>query len=177
MQNATFPKATHKRGTFSRVTFSDCGKFAKVTTQDMAKECHALWGFGESDMWPEIERVHDMENPTSDDQVFVMPKYDQPRSLKSALLPEEWAKYQALRKCPWHMVGYRKFFDLYKLAQTLPHGLDSVICEALDSLANYGDTWAIEVSPRNVAVKDGRLILLDIFYDRKVLRGKRGLPQ
>jgi len=177
MQNATFPKATHKRGAFSKVTFSECGKFAKITSQDMAKECLVMWGYGESDMWPEIERQYDMETQDSDDQVFVMPKYDQPRSLKAALLPEEWEKYQALRKTPWHMAGYGKFCELYRLAQTLPYGLSDVICEALDSLANYGDTWAIEVSPRNVAVKNGRLILLDIFYDRKALRRNFGMPQ
>jgi len=36
--------------------------------------------------------------------------------------------------------------------------------EAIDACANYGSDIKFEISPRNVAVKNGNLILLDCFF-------------
>jgi hypothetical protein len=36
--------------------------------------------------------------------------------------------------------------------------------DALDACANYGNDVCFEISPRNVAVKNGKLVLMDCFF-------------
>lgn len=44
-----------------------------------------------------------------------------------------------------------------------------IILEALDACLNYGSSVRFEISPRNVAVQDGQLVLLDCFYLQSTL--------
>ena len=51
--------------------------------------------------------------------------------------------------------------------------LKEVMIEALEACGNYGSDVAFEISPRNVAVKDGKLILLDCFFMKSKLNQVR----
>lgn len=122
----------------------------------MAKECLALFGFGDSEYWPTIERI--------DSYVYRMPFY-QPLK-KVNLSQDQWALYQALK-------AHRQAFQSYVQRETSYDRYDRLyahwqpfpfIQEALESLSNYGQYIDIEISPRNVKVADGKLILLDIFF-------------
>lgn len=156
-----------KRGTFSRV-FKLVDGTVKIFSTDPAKECMALWGFGESALWPEIERTDRLEDGTN---VFIMPLYDQPRSLKSALVEADYLLYQALRKagnCPFfgrnHYEAPQHWHKTFEnTLQAFPE-VKQAMHDAIDSLQNYGQDIRFEISPRNVAVKNGRLILLDCFF-------------
>lgn len=123
-----------------------------------AKECLALFGFGDSEYWPQIEQV--------ERYVYRMTFY-QPLK-KDSLSPDQWALYQALRAHTQafqnHVpreTSYNRFDRLYAHWQPFPF-----IQEALESLTNYGQDIDIEISPRNVKTLNGRLILLDIFFFR-----------
>jgi hypothetical protein len=48
--------------------------------------------------------------------------------------------------------------------------LSKVMCEAIEACANYGSAIGFEISPRNVAVNNGKLVLLDVFYSISKLR-------
>jgi len=123
-----------------------------------AKECLALFGFGDSNYWPQIEQV--------ERYVYRMPFY-QPLK-KSSLDVDQWALYQALRAHTQAFnsyvprePSYDRYDRLYAHWAAYPF-----IQEALESLTNYGQDIDIEVSPRNVKVQDGKIILLDIFFFR-----------
>ena len=51
--------------------------------------------------------------------------------------------------------------------------LKETMLEALDACTNCGSDVAFEISPRNVAVKDGKLILLDVFFMKSALNEVR----
>ena len=156
-----------KRGAFSKV-FRLVDGTVKIFSSDPVKECMALWGFGESALWPEIERTDRLEDGTN---VFIMPLYDQPRSLKSALMEDDYKIYLALRKASKCLFLGRNPYDApqhwHKTfendLQAFPEVMQAMH-DAIDSLQNYGHDIRFEISPRNVAVKNGRLILLDCFF-------------
>lgn len=123
-----------------------------------AKECLALFGFGESEYWPQIECI--------DSYMYKMPFY-QPLK-KSSLDADQWALYQALKAHADNFQSWLckesecdRYDRLYNYWQPFPF-----IQEALEQLRNYGDDIAIEISPRNVKTLNGRLVLLDLFYFR-----------
>lgn len=156
-----------KRGKFSKVFMLVDGT-VKIFSSDPVKECMALWGFGDSSLWPEIERIDRLEDGTN---VFIMPLYEQPRALKSTLAEEDYALYQALRKASYEIFTGLNPYDASQhwhrvfenALQAFPEAMQAMH-DAIDSLQNYGHDIRFEISPRNVAVKDGRLILLDCFF-------------
>ena len=112
-----------------------------------------------------------------DNGVYEMQYYPRVRSLKSALAPAQWAIYKSLRnlyneyrgKCrdysDWYKVFEREAADDYGV----PNDVVQIILEALDACSNYDSSVNFEISPRNVAVQDGQLILLDCFYLQSAL--------
>jgi hypothetical protein len=43
----------------------------------------------------------------------------------------------------------------------------------IDTASNYGAEYVFEFSPRNLATYEGRLVLLDVLYDRERLAQMR----
>lgn len=78
------------KGLFSTV-YRD-GDEVIVKSSCWGKECNALWGYGDSELWPEIERLDYDEVST-----YRMPFYEQPKSLKNALLPDQYELYKRNR--------------------------------------------------------------------------------
>lgn len=121
-----------------------------------AKECLALFGFGDSNYWPQIERI--------DSYVYKMPFY-QPLK-KSSVDADQWVLYQALRAHTQAFqsyvpreTSYERYDRLYAHWAVYPF-----IQEAIEALSNYGQDIDIEISPRNVKTLNGKLVLLDIFF-------------
>ena len=166
------------KGTFSKVYAIDENK-VKIVSSDPAKECLALWGFGESPLWPVLELTDRLDNG---DNVFIGTRYKTGRGVKSLLNPRAYKLYLALRKCGDRLYFGKKHDAPQYWQRVFTEGLTDefadereALCEAIDALRNYGDDIRFEISPRNVAAdKAGGLILLDVFFFVSHLREKTG---
>lgn len=151
------------KGSFTKAYLLESGK-VELHSIDPVKECMSLWGFGDSYLWPSIERI--------DHEVYTMDYLPKTSSLKASLEPRQYQLYSALRKLKplfshlnprdWEYMQY-----WYKQFQSLPDEFEEekqALCDALDSLANYGQDVQFEISPRNVRAVNGKLCLLDCFF-------------
>jgi hypothetical protein len=137
-------------------------KHVHIKSNDHVKECIAMGCFPSSRNFPTIEYS---DRPGYD---YTMKYYPKQKSLKTALKPSEWSKYQDLRNIfrginYQYNSGYKTLHNAFKgiKNRTLRKHMKS----ALDALANYGEDVCFEISPRNVAVSNtGVLILLDVFF-------------
>lgn len=133
------------------------------------KECMAQGYFPNSYLFPKIKQL--------DHEQYEMPLYEQPKSLKESLLPKQWDIYAMLRELfTYNAPDQFNYSTWYEKFQELPNKyVSNVLCEALDACANYTDKIGFEISPRNVAVKNGKLVLLDCFYSiDKLMEVRRG---
>ena len=125
---------------------------------------------------------------TDDRMVYVMKHYTAPYRVANA--NEEDAKaFLTIRKCvhepaAFHAIhrmsgyeGSHHRIDCMRAAG-LPEPLLEAITAIVEASSNYGDSFTMEFSPRNVATDEhGRLVLLDLLYDRELvdkLKAKRG---
>lgn len=151
------------KGAFTKAYLLDSGK-VELHSADPVKECMALWGFGDSYLWPIIERI--------DDEVYTMDYLPKTPSLKASLEPRQYQLYKALRSlAPLLGFGRPKDWEYmqhwYNEFQSLPEEFEEekqALCDALDALANYGQDIQFEISPRNVRAVNGKLCLLDCFF-------------
>lgn len=159
------------RGAFTRAYLLDSGRVMLKTCCPI-KEAMAWGWFPESPLFPEMKYV--------DVGVYEMEYYPRVSSLKKALKPDQYAIYQALRdifcgkvsQLPKREADFYHFW--YQEFNALPEELAEVMHEALDACANFGSEIGFEISPRNVAVKDGNLVLLDVFFNVSKLQEVRG---
>lgn len=147
------------KGLFSKV-YKVSEKQVLVKTDDPVKECFALFLSNDYDIFPDYEI-------TENNNEYLCEYYPKVKSLKNELLPEHYAIYKELRALNIDRSGnrhmyYNKWREQFETVsnETYREGL----IEALDELTNYGSDICFEISPRNVAVKDGKLILLDVFF-------------
>ncbi len=165
------------KGTFSRVYLMENNR-VMIRSTDPIKECMAHGWFPESRFFPEVSLV--------DYGVYEMEYYPRASSLKGALDKEDYALYQTLRTMAdvfrARAVNIRdaeRHSELHevinKFEQDNPQFSEAfeALREAVDACGNYGTDIGFEVSPRNVAVKEGKLILLDVFYMLSALRKAR----
>jgi hypothetical protein len=156
------------RGAFTRCY--DNGDTVLLVSSCPVKECMSCGFWSDSDLFPAIERIDYKDNS----QLFKMKKYNKQKSLKQSLLPEEYQKYKML--CDFAKIWYSKTCNIKnqnlrhtefcKLVQNseLTDELKNALLESADGLANYTSNIGFEISPRNIAVDNGKLILLDVFF-------------
>lgn len=101
--------------------------------------------------------------------------YPKVRSLKNNLDPDQWKKYQILRKLYMStsirdipIDNLSEFWE-NKFKELEDIELRDLMVGCMQVCSQYIDTVCFEISPRNVAVKDGKLILLDVLYDTNLL--------
>lgn len=157
------------RGMFSAVYRKNV-KTVLIKSIDPVKECMALGWFPSSRMFPKTTRVALLD----DDQgtaLYEQRYYPKVKSLKTALKPAEWEFYRVLREVHNNvnrfLDDYKALDSLQSLISTMPSKYarkKAALLGAIDALTNYGPDVRFEISPRNVAVHNGRLILLDCFF-------------
>lgn len=157
------------KGAFTKCYLLPGGEKVRLESSDPSKECISLgWGADHS-MFPEMKRV--------DDYTYEMKYYPRVTSLKSALDPDQWEFYKKLKeineKTTWTRSGkdWEYLDSLRAEFAELPDG--EALNEHLDGLLNYGSDIGFEISPRNVAADNGKLILLDCFFFRNKLNEVR----
>lgn len=153
------------KGAFTKAYLLATGDVELVSV-DPVKECMALWGLGDSYLWPQIERV---DYGADGKQVYKMPHYPKVKSIKNALEPRQYELYKALCNLEsTHCINPHFLADeLRKQFETLPEEFSAekeALLEAVDALGNYGTDLKFEISPRNVSVMNGKLVLLDVFF-------------
>jgi hypothetical protein len=163
------------KGMFSNVYREGSSKTVVIHSSDPAKEALSFnWHRNASGVFPKTERA--------DFGVYKMEYF--PRvSLKSSLRPDQYALYKELRKTfdrlggnmEYRRYNHTKYAALYCEMNNseIPNKVKNDILSYIDSLANYGSDICFEISPRNVAVKNGRLILLDCFFFKSELEKVR----
>ena len=166
------------KGLFSTVFKKDAEDFVTIITDDRIKECMAYFGLGGSDLFPSVERLDDPDN-WSDLKAYRMEYFPKVSSLKNSLDADQWELYLKLREIAAFVrcnadpkYDYKNFDKYHELFSKIPvYG--EQLQMALNNLADYGDDMRFEISPRNVAVKNGKLILLDCWFFISQLREKR----
>lgn len=148
-----------------------------LKSTDHIKEVMAHGWFPESPLFPVVR-------PTDTQGEYLMEYYPRTRGLKGPLDAEEYQLYKELRflfsefKVPSnkHDLYHKwyKTFEAYPFSHTDAEDIRGALLEALDACSNYGTDVNFEISPRNVAVKDGKLILLDCFFLTTQLNQVRG---
>ena len=157
------------RGMFSTV-YRKNAKTVLIKSVDPVKECMAMGWFPSSRMFPKTTRVAILD----DDQgtaLYEQRYYPKAKSLKAALKPAEWEFYRELRELQSNinhfLDDYKALDSLQSLIKALPGKYarkKAALLGAIDALRNYGPDIRFEISPRNVAVHNGNLILLDCFF-------------
>lgn len=144
------------KGLFSKV-YQLNEKEVLIKSEDLVKECLALY-IG-SKLFPKCEII--------DRGLYKMKYYPKVTSLKESLKPAQYKLYRELRELS---IGYVKnrhdnYYKWREQFETVRNkNVREQLTDALDELINYGSDISFEISPRNVAVDKGNLILLDCFF-------------
>lgn len=145
------------KGMFSKVYLLN-EKQVLIKSTCHVKECLSM-NWEHSTIFPKIM--------STDDNDYICKHYPKVKSLKDSLREDHYKIYQELRNLS---VGYiRNPYDLcsawHKEFKKISNKrFRDGLTNMLDNLCNYGTQIQFEISPRNVAVDNGRLILLDCFF-------------
>lgn len=152
------------KGTFTTAYLKPNGKVL-LKSIDMVKEAMAYGFFPDHRLFPNIVHVDTGDNF----KYYEMEFYEQPKSLKNNLTPRQWRLYKILRslsiECTFN--PYLLMDRWYTEFKRIPNefaGEREALLDALSGLSNYSTDIRFEISPRNVAVKGKKLILLDCFF-------------
>lgn len=158
------------KGSFTKAYVQDNGKVL-LKSIDPIKECMASGWFPEHRLFPSVEMV--------DEGMYEMQYYAKVTSLKQNLSSEDWALYKELKalydayEAPTDKYdGYSSWYTVFSSSE-LPEEIKEVLLEALDACSNIGSDIMFEISARNVAVDNGRLVLLDCFFQTSMLEQVR----
>lgn len=150
------------RGMFTRA-YQIGPELVEIVTTCQVKECYAEFSQGNR-FAPVIEKLDYLD---SGESVYHMPLYPKIKAPKRQLNSRAYHIYKQLRK-----ISYNSDYDnIYNLIE----GLDLTSEEKEEIQSLLGDaanvdcqSIAFEISPRNIsATKDGDLVMLDCFFDRK----------
>lgn len=150
------------KGTFTRAYLRP-DNMVQLDSCCPIKEVIALDWFPDTPLFPKMEKLGQARREGY--YLYLMEYYPKPTGgLKKNLDPDQYAIYQELRRLEHHPLnGYR---DIVKAFQHIKdEQLRETMLDAATASSNVGEDIAFEISPRNVAVKDGKLILLDVFYN------------
>lgn len=160
------------KGSFTTAYLSENQKTVFLNSVDPIKECMAYGWFPSSNLYPKI-KLSDNENYD-----YEMKYYEKVSSLKESLKPEHWKMYQELKSISDNMTfPSNKFecsFEYIKEFKKLKNKrFSKALINGMEACMNYGTDISFEISPRNVAVNNGNLILLDCFFSLTALRTVR----
>ena len=149
------------RGHWSRVYLQDCGTKVLIKSKDPVKECMAYGWFPESRLFPEITCI---------DKGMYECKYYPKRPISELSKGDAWI-YKTLRKIFTGSIpsGTKSWNRLFAWQQVINESdlqpwVKNDLCAALDACGNWSTNVMFEISPRNIAVDNGQLVLLDCFF-------------
>lgn len=148
------------KGAFSTV-YKQANNKVLIKSCDNAKECMSMHWFPKSRLFPKIERVG--VSDCGKFQFYTEKYYEKATSLKNSLLPNEYAFYKLLQKYPCGG-DYSQLIAFFKSLPVQYRTKKKALLEAIDTFSNYGSDIRFEISPRNVTVNNGKLVLLDCFF-------------
>jgi len=162
------------KGSFTKCYLNEDKLTVTLISTDYIKECMSLnWFPADLGLFPDVILNDAISNDaiSNDDKSYTMKYYPRVTSLKKALNPRDFKLYQCLRKLNIPTDYRNNIHDNYskwrKEFSTIPDEFKEEreeIIGALDSCINYGSDIGFEISPRNVATDNGKLILLDCFF-------------
>lgn len=164
------------KGAFTKCYLNTCETSVTLVTCDPIKECMAHGWFPESELFPEVQQLDYCE--VTDRNLYTMEYFPRTKGLKNVLDADQWDIYKTLRDV-MDSIGFSKnihdsMSKVYEAFDAIEdEDLKEVMIEALEACGNYGSDVAFEISPRNVAVKNGKLILLDCFFMQSKLNQVR----
>ena len=145
------------KGAFSKV-YRKNAKRVLIKSKDPVKEAMACGFFPESSMFPKVTHVGN--SACGNWKYYEEKYYPRVRSLKKKLTPFEWEFYCVLRDINWGVPtrdGIRSIPNKFTARR-------QALLDAHSGLQNYNPHPRFEISPRNVAVHNSKLILLDCFF-------------
>ena len=147
------------KGLFSTCYLQADKKTVVLKSVDGIKECMSMGWFPSNNCFPKVEYI--------EQGLYKMKYYKKVSSLKNELKPKQYAIYQELRKLTIGYVknSYNSLEEWIKQFKTVSNKtMSKALINAIEACANYGSDISFEISPRNVAVNNGNLILLDCFF-------------
>ena len=137
------------------------------------KECIAMDWHQSTGVFPVLER-------TDEQGEYICEYYERVKSLKDSLTPAHYEIYKDLRSLKIDMP--KNTYDLMdcwraEFKKVKNKKYRDALLNMTDNLANYGSQLKFEISPRNVAVKNGKLILLDVFFFHDQMLAQRSKPK
>lgn len=145
------------KGAFSKVYLMD--KQVLIKSSCHVKECISHEWHNSTGVFPKLIGVDFGE--------YLCEYYPPVKSLKESLCTKHWEIYKDLRGLS---VGHvRNRYDLLdewrkQFKKVKDKKFRNALLDMTDQLCNWGTRISFEISPRNVAVKNGKLILLDVFF-------------
>lgn len=128
----------------------------------------AMQEFPSSKYFPKIELQEVL--PTNR-KLYTMKRYSKTRSLKNSLKPKQYELYKELRTV---FLSSWNCSTRTALNRIQNKRVRELLLQAYDTCICYGDEVKFEISPRNVAVHNGNLVLLDVFFCNRMARKVRG---
>ncbi|NLA08587.1 MAG: hypothetical protein GX873_02780 [Parcubacteria group bacterium] len=153
------------KGLFSKVYSTDDLDYVIINKNDYIKEAMAFDWFPDSRYFPKIDEIK-----INDDYYWKMKKYNKTKKIKGLLNDQDYKFYQELRKIfktkPIIKNKDDSYSVLYKLfsESSLLADQKELMLDALSACSNYGSDVGFEISPRNIFIESGRLILADCFF-------------
>lgn len=149
------------RGSFSRVYRKGTNEVL-IVSRDKVKAAMSECFWPTSRIFPRIKFVGHNEDDTC---TYSSRYYPKVKSLKLSLETSEWEFYKCLRNLDRCYPSANSYEHYLKEFSRIPWKIKrNAMLNAWECLRNYSDDACFEVSPRNVAVNRGKLILLDVFF-------------
>ena len=126
-------------------------------------------------MFPKIEKIDSIDSVKHGYMnVYEMPYYKKNNSIKNNLTARQYRLYRALREVYAKNYKFGNFGNgIYDAFREMPSEFrleKEALIETLDQIRNFTDFPFFEISPRNIATKGKKLILLDVFFCCKKLK-------
>lgn len=175
-------KKLFAKGLFTKAYLTEAGRVLLHTIDPIKNAIGEQLFLPTHRMIPQAEKIDSFFNGVNDVFVLDMEYMPRPSSIKQNVSARQWRFYNLLRDVATKIVygfyptDYDRTAAIYKQFEGLPYEFRSereILIETLDGIKNYVDNVGFEISPRNVTVKGGKLVLLDCFFDPKTLRDTR----
>lgn len=162
------------RGKFTKV-YDNNDNTVTVLSSCPSKECYSLgWVSSSKEFGYDIclNPIYDFKDYKNELRCYISPKYEK---FKKAKVPvEDYEVYKQLvifsKKINRNNNIYDNLFAIIKAANNELSGwLKDFIISQAEAMGNFGTDIDFEISPRNVMVHNGRLVLLDLWFYRSKL--------